>query len=498
MDFPGRGEVSARLTVAWLLAALTAWTASFAGAQALDVLRMSREERAAYFAGINVQSEQSWRRMVGLLHLALPASLPPPSEDTSRPRNTFQKSGSSNWYDSAGNLYTRSAWGTWNNYDEAKANPYPNLPDPLRLPDGSRLKDADIWWRDQRLRIEGAFTAEIFGRVPLHTPAVTWRIVDSRDTTMGADAAVIRTLRGHVDNSRDTGIQVDIQLTLTLPAKASRPVPVIMEFGFLLPPGFTFPGMPSTKGRGWEERVLSRGWGCAVYVPASVQPDNAAGLTGGIIGLMNRGQPPSPDDWGALRAWAWGASRVMDFFETDPSVDAKKIGIEGVSRYGKAVLVTMAYDQRFAIALVGSSGKGGATLYRRNYGESMGNICSPAEYHWFAGNFLAYASDPDRLTVDSHELIALCAPRPVFISCGSPEVEGRWVDDMGQFTALMEAGPVYKLLGDKGLKRQTMPDIGTFLVSGALAFRQHQDGHTIGPNWPYFLDFAEKFLGAHR
>jgi hypothetical protein len=158
----------------------------------------------------------------------------------------------------------------------------------------------------------------------------------------------------------------------------------------------------------------------------------------------------------------------------------------------------MAYDQRFAIVLVGSSGKGGAALYRRDFGESMGNIGSSGGYHWFAGNLLKYVSRPDELTVDSHELIALCVPRPVFISCGSPENEGNWVDDKGQFMAEVAASPVYEFLGKRGLGTAEMPPMGTPLLEGSLAFRQHDDGHTVGANWPYFLEFARKYLAARN
>lgn len=467
-------------------------------AQPPDISRMSRDERAAYAARISAESEKSWQRMIGLVNMHLPASLPAPAMDVNRPPNTYQKNGSSNWYDSAGNFYARSAWGTWNNYDETKANPYPDLPDPLRCTDGSVVRDEEEWWSIRRPQIESAFTSEIFGREPENIPSVKWEVLEPRDTIIGTTTAVTKQLVGHVDNSIDTNISVDIQASLTIPKSEAGPVPVIMEFGFVFPPGFTFPGIPKGNGPSWQEQILEKGWGYAVYVPTSVQADNAAGLTEGIIGLVNKGAPPTPDDWGALRAWAWGASRVLDYFETDTSVDAKKVGIEGVSRYGKAVLTAMAYDRRFAIVLVGSSGKGGAALYRREYGESMGNICSSGEYHWFAGNFIRYVLSPNALTVDSHELIALCAPRPVFVSCGSPEVEGRWVDDRGQFMAEVAAGPVYTLFGKRDLGTSVMPPIGTLVGDGPLVFRQHPDGHTVGPNWPYFLRLADQYFGSIR
>jgi len=475
---------------------LSAVDAPSVRSQTRPIVQMSAEERAAYFARLNAQSEEEWHRMIGLLKVKVPDSLPPPANDPNRPANTFQKSGSPNWYDKAGNFYVRTAWGTWNNYDEARANPYPVLPDPLLLPDGRRVRDPKTWWNVRRPQIESDFTREIFGDEPLNTPPVNWEVVRTVDTVIGTTPVVTQSLRGNIDNSIDTSIRVGIELTVTTPSHAAHPVPLILEFGFVLPPGYVPPGMPKQEGPTWQEQVLEENWAYAVYDPTSVQTDNAAGLSEGIIGLMNRGGRRSPQDWGALRAWAWGASRVLDYLESNARVDARKIGIEGVSRYGKAVLVTMAYDQRFAIALVGSSGKGGAVLYRRDFGESMGNICSSGEFHWFAGNFLRYVLAPNNLTVDSHELIDLCAPRPVFISCGSPEAEGRWVDDEGQFMAAAAAGPVYELLGEKGLARSTMPPIGTSLESGAVAFRQHEGGHTIGPNWPYFLNFAKRCFAS--
>jgi hypothetical protein len=226
-----------------------------------------------------------------------------------------------------------------------------------------------------------------------------------------------------------------------------------------------------------------------------VQADNGAGLTEGIIGQVNKGQTRKLDDWGALRAWAWGASRALDYFETDKSVDAKQVGIEGHSRYGKATLVTMAYDPRFAIAYVSSSGEGGAKLYRRNFGEQVGNVAGIGEYHWMAGNFVKYAGllTENDLPVDSHELIALCAPRPVFISSGALQGDG-WVDAKGMFLAAAGAGPVYRLLGKKDLGVTEFPPIETPLIDGDVAFRQHSGGHTPGPNWPTFLAFASRYL----
>jgi hypothetical protein len=380
------------------------------------------------------------------------------------------------------------------NYDESRANPYPRLPDPLLLKNGQKVATADTWWKQRRPEIVEDFDREIYGRVPRDTPKVKWEATATDRQTVGDVPVVTKRLVGHVDNSAHPRITVDIQLTLTTPAEARGPVPVIMEFGF---GGRGFG--PPTGGRGgpgWQQQVLARGWGYAIIVPNSIQADNGAGLTGGIIGLCNRGQPRKVEDWGALRAWAWGASRALDYFETDTSVDARKVGIEGLSRYGKAAIVAMAYDQRFAIGFIGSSGEGGAKLHRRNFGELVENVAGAGEYHWMAGNFIKYAGPLtcNDLPVDSHELVALCAPRPVFISAGSQQVEGGWVDARGMFLAGVGAGPVYRLLGKKDLGTTEFPPQETALIDGEVAFRQHSGGHTTGPNWPTFLQFADRYL----
>jgi hypothetical protein len=394
------------------------------------------------------------------------------------------------------------------NYDESKANPYPTLPDPLVLASGEKVTAAKAWWTKRRPEIVENFDREIYGRVPKLTPRVNWEVTSTTREIVGGVPAITKKLVGHVDNSAYPAISVDIEASVTTPAASKGRVPVMMEFGFdpavmrrllarLEARGQKIP--PPPPGPTWQEQVLAKGWGYAVIIPTSFQADDGAGLTQGIIGLCNKGQPRKLDDWGALRAWAWGASRLLDYLETDKAVDAKRVGIEGLSRYGKAALVTMAYDQRFAIALIGSSGAGGAKLLRRNFGETVENLAATSEYHWMAGNFLKYAGPltPKDLPVDAHELIALAAPRPVFISCGSPQVEGGWVDDKGQFMAEVAAGPVYKLLGKKGLGTTDMPPIGTSLVAGDLAFRQHEGGHTDAPNWPAFLQFASRYMSGN-
>ena len=420
---------------------------------------------------VNKVTQQDYKNMLALLHIT--STRPGPSGNPQAPNAA--------------------------NIDESKASPYSSLPDPLVLENGKRVTDAKAWWNKRRSEIVEDFDKDVYGRVPKKTPNVRWEVVKDTMEMNGNFSVHTKKLVGRVDNSSYPAISVNIDLTLSTPANAKGAVPVIMEFGFIFPPGFAPPrdtsrNPPPT----WQQQLLAKGWGYAILIPTSFQADNGAGLNQGIIGLTNKGQPRKPDDWGTLRAWAWGASRALDYFETDKLVDPKHVGIEGLSRYGKATIVTMAYDPRFAIAFVGSSGAGGTKILRRVFGEQVENLASSGEYHWFAGNFIKYAGPltPNDLPVDAHELVALCAPRPVFISSGSPTVEGRWVDAKGMFLGGAYAGPVYKLLGKKDLGTTEMPPIETGLTDGDVAFRQHSGGHTTGPNWPYFIQFASRYLDS--
>lgn len=389
------------------------------------------------------------------------------------------------------------------NYDESKADVYPNIPDPLRMTNGKRVTTAKMWWSQRRPQIVELFDREIYGRTPKDLPSVKWEVVSTVHENNGDVPVITKTLVGHVNNSADPNITVNIDLTLSTPADAKGPVPVIIELGFskefMAMLAKRFPQFAALAGKGptWQQQVLAKGWGYAEYIPTSVQPDNGAGLTEGIIGLVNKGQARKLDDWGALKAWAWGASRCLDYFETDKAVDARQVGIEGHSRYGKASLVAMAYDPRFAIGYISSSGEAGAKLYRHIFGEQVGNVAGAQEYHWMAGNFLKYAGPltPADLPVDANELVALAAPRPLFISGGALEGDG-WADAKGMFLSAAGAGPVYRLLGKRDMGTTTFPPIETALIDGDIAFRQHSGGHTPAPNWPTFLTFASRYLQA--
>ncbi len=352
-------------------------------------------------------------------------------------------------------------------YDESKAEPFPALPHPLFMNDGRRVTSVDMWWKQRRPEIVEDFEREVYGRTPRNTPRVRWEVTN----TVADGRTVTKTLVGHVDNSSYPAVNVDIQLTLVTPADAKGPVPVIMQLNFAAggrgrggaaPAGAaaTPAAAPATAPPlSWQQQVLAKGWGWAQIVPNSIQGDSGADLTTGIIGLVNKGQPRKLDDWGALKAWAWGASRALDYFETDKAVDATRVGIQGHSRYGKAAIVAMAFDQRFAIGYISSSGAAGAKLHRRKFGEVIENVLAANEYHWMAGNYFKYGGDWDSLPVDSHLLIAMIAPRPVFLSAGATDGDG-WVDAKGSFLAASAALPVIRAAREEGdaAGRQRVPE----------------------------------------
>jgi hypothetical protein len=498
---------------------------SFAVFCAVSLHAQAATPNSALPPPVNFTSEQDHQNMMD--QLGIKALRPGPSGDEKAPNHA--------------------------NYDESKANPYPNIPDPLTLNNGEKVTTAQMWWDQRRPQLLEMFSKYVYGQVPNDVPQVRWTVTAVDHEMIGFSPVVVKDLTGEVDNSSYPLINVKIHMTLVTPARAAGKVPVLIMFGRA---GFPAPNEPRgedldrinaawkalliqqdpslkdvlAQHPAWEPiknspfqmpelnadgglpntwQLIAAGWGYALLDPTTVQADDGAGITRGIIGLVNKGQPRRPDDWGALRAWAWGAGRGLDYLETDPAVDAKHVGIEGVSRYGKAALVTMAYDQRFAMVLVGSSGKGGATLLRRNWGEAVESLTG-GEYYWMAGNFMKYGAsqatfgsmNPGDLPVDSNELIALCAPRLTFISYGVPEKgDAKWLDHEGSFMATVDASRVFTLLGARGLdvsgdfRTATMPPVNQGLLDGQLAWRQHDGGHTDAPNMKYFIEWANKFLG---
>ncbi|MEO6228575.1 MAG: hypothetical protein ABJB11_24830 [Ferruginibacter sp.] len=439
------------------------------------------------------------------------------------------------------------------NFDESLANPCPQLPELLISKKGKKITTPAMWWSLRRPELVDDLESEVYGKLPANIPDVKWTVKITDREFVGRTPVIAKQLIGHVDNSSYPLINVDIQMMMVLPLNVKGPVPVLMMFGR---PSFPSPAQPSPDDMEklntafkemmiksdpamqaifdrypaytpvtrlaapnffaprpagpipTTEQLLEAGWGYVTIDPNSIQADNGAGITKGIIGLVNKGQPRKPTDWGALRAWAWGAARALDYLETETMVDAKKVGIEGVSRYGKAALVTLAFEQRFATGLIGSSGKGGSTLHRRVFGEAVESLTG-GEYYWMAGNYMKYGAAQAGfgsktgcdLPVDSHDLIALCAPRATFISYGIPaQGDAKWLDQQGSYMATIAAGVVFKLLGVKDLGvsndhiQEKMPPVKTGLLDGALAWRQHDGGHTDAPNFEYFIPWASKQL----
>ncbi len=444
------------------------------------------------------------------------------------------------------------------NYDEATALHYGDIPALMTLRNGRPVRNAADW-KTRRAEIATDLEREVVGRIPGDVPAVTWSVRAVDHERIGRAAVTAYDLVGHADNTAYPAIKVDIRATLVLPDGAKAPVPVLIMFGRA---GFPAPAQPSADELadinatlkqvmadknpslravfeahpGWQPQIApplfqpvplnadgdppnqnqlaADGWGYVLLDPASAQADNGAGLTRGIIGLTNKGQPRKPDDWGALRAWGWAASRTLDYLQSRPEVDARHIGIDGVSRYGKAALVAMAFDTRFAMVLVGSSGEGGAKLHRHDIGEKVENLTDATEYHWMAGNFLKYGAETARfgrkdagdLPVDGHELVALCAPRLTFISYGIPGVpipsgDALWQDQAGSYMAAVAAQPAWTIQGAKGLgvstnwRTEQKPPVNQGLLDGELAWRQHDGGHTDAPNMKWFIQWVDRKIG---
>lgn len=438
------------------------------------------------------------------------------------------------------------------NYDESLANPCPELPKILVTEKGKKVTTPEMWWKIRRPEIVELFEREMYGRIPANVPHVNWKVEIAEKEYVGRTPVIAKKVMGHVDNSDYPLIDVNIDMMLVLPTNVKGPVPVLIMYGStefpspnqpnaedlekinksfkalmiandpemkavferyaayqpitrLAGPNYFAPAVDGKSPR--SEQLLAAGWGYAMLSTASIQVDNADELTKGIIGLTNKGKPRTLEQWGALRAWAWGASRALDFLETEASIDTKKIGIEGVSRYGKAALVALAFDTRFSVGLIGSSGKGGTTLQRRFYGETVENLAGT--HHWMAGNYVKYSAEKGKLgkmtgcdlPIDSHELIALAAPRLAFISYGIPESgDAHWLDQKGSYKATIAAGEVYKLLGAKDLgvsndyNKEQMPPMLTDMLEGNLAWRQHEGGHTDAPNFQYFIPWASNKL----
>jgi len=380
------------------------------------------------------------------------------------------------------------------NYDETKTGTY-TLPDPLVAADGKRIRDAKAW-RARRTEILRLYETNIYGRTPAKTPPVKWQVAET-DPKARNGAAVKKRIVGAVGATEDAP---RITVTLTTPANASKPVPVILLVNF----GGGPPPAPGTATRGpafnahadpaLADDILMRGWGYATVGYADIQPDRANTSGEAVMALsaaMNPGTATAPDAWGTIGVWSWGISRIIDYFETDRAVDAKRIAVFGHSRLGKTVLWASAKDERIAAVFSSCSGEMGAALARRDWGETVDDMAQ--NFAWqFAGAFQQFAGRWNDMPVDAHMLIALSAPRPVFVTGGTTD---QWADPVGMFKAAVAAGPVYKLLGRTDLGTSELPPLDTPLTKGDLGWHYHTGGHMATPaDWQAFLQFLGKYF----
>jgi hypothetical protein len=428
------------------------------------------------------------------------ASPAAPAPDPSNPN--FPYIGKSNPQGNAVRLAKAS--GHISNYDESRIPPY-TLPDPLVLQNGKPVKDADTWFKQRRPEILELYESQIYGRVPKSAPKVTFEIAETDPNALNG-LAVYKHLVGHFGDNPD-GPKMNVNLYL--PAKTTGPVPVLLHLTFfgstvsvaaVVPaPAPTPEGAAGKAGRGGARPgeagpiadILGRGYGYAMVRYSEIQADSAGGPGVQKLALAAGQTAPAPDEWGTISAWAWGASRIMDYFETDKDVDAKHVAIIGHSRLGKTVLWIGAQDTRFAVVFSSQGGELGSALGRRDYGETIDDMAQ--NFAWqFAGNLQKFVGRWNDMPVDTHMLIALSAPRAVFISGGSAD---QWTDPKGEFLGEVAAGPVYRLLGKKDLGTADLPPLDTPLINGDLAFLYHTGGHLITPSdWKAFLDFAGRYL----
>ena len=368
------------------------------------------------------------------------------------------------------------------NYDEAKVPPY-TLPDPLVMANGRPVRSARMW-TERRAEIVKLYETDIYGRVPANAPKVTWQMTET-DPSARDGTAVMKRLVGRIGSAPD-GPRMNV--TLSTPSSARKPVPVILLINF----GGGVAGERATP-LPVAADILARGWGYATVGYQDIQPDRANAWTEGVIGqTLAAGQAqPAPGEWGTIGAWAWGVSRIIDYLETDQGVDRHQIALFGFSRVGKTVLWAAATDARVAAVFSACAGEMGSALARRDWGETVDDMAQ--NFPWqFAGNFQRYVGRWNDMPVDAHMLISLSAPRPVFITGGTTD---QWSDPKGEFLAAAAAGPVYRLLGKKDLGVIELPPLDTPVITGELGWVYHTGGHTVSaPDWTAFLNFLGKYF----
>jgi hypothetical protein len=372
------------------------------------------------------------------------------------------------------------------NYDETKVPPY-TLPDPLVLASGKRVESAKTWRDVRRPELIKLYETEIYGRVPATTPKVTWKVGEI-DKSARDGTAIKKLVVGRIGDGADAP---EIKLTVYTPTKAANarvPMILLMNFGG----GRTPPATPLPSDPPVAAEIIERGWGYATVGYQDIQTDRVNTLNEGVIGVTLAGKAaPEAGEWGAITAWAWGISRMIDYFETDHSVNAKQVAVFGHSRLGKTALWASALDERIAAVFSSCAGEMGSALSRRDWGETVDDMAQNFPY-WFAGNFQKWPGRWNEMPVDAHMLIALSAPRPVFVTGGTAD---QWADPVGEFLAEQAAGPVYRLLGKKDLGVTTLPALDTPLTRGDLGWHYHTGGHAATPDdWKAFLEFVGKYL----
>jgi hypothetical protein len=382
------------------------------------------------------------------------------------------------------------------NYDEAKVKPY-TLPDPLVRADGSPVRNGRAW-AARRAEILRSYETHIYGRVPRNTPKVTWQVLET-DPTARAGAATMKHVVGRI--GRPDGPAVNLRVFTPAGVRSRVPLILLVNFGGG-PARANAPAGGRGRGPGGSgeppvaAEILARGWGYATVGYQDFQPDRANAWKDGVIGLTlaTGTEQPAPDEWGTIGAWAWGISRVIDYLESDRSVNARQIAVFGHSRLGKTVLWASARDERIAAVFSSCAGEMGSSLARRDWGETVDDMAQ--NFAWqFAGNFQQWVGRWNDMPVDAHMLIALSAPRPVFITGGTTD---QWADPVGEFLATVAAGPVYRLLGRKDLGVSELPALDTPLTAGDLGWHYHTGGHMATPaDWQAFVRFLEKYFTPH-
>lgn len=393
------------------------------------------------------------------------------------------------------------------NYDETKVGSY-ELPDPLRFDDGRTVTSPEMWQAMRRPELLEAFATNIYGR----TPTIGFRLAAELTESDSPAFDGIATRRQITLRLFDEPIAPWIDLLIYLPNAATRPVPVFLGLSYgnqgvhadpaIKPSRDTTPH-PGAHASRWPLRmILERGYGVATFAGADVeqdrhgsgslqQPDGwRAGIRGYWLAKSGRSEPDD-DEWGSLGAWAWGLSRALDYLERDPEVDAKRVVVFGHSRTGKAALWAGAQDERFAVAISNNSGQGGAALARRRFGETVAASFALSGI-WYCRNYARFGGNEAALPVDAHALIALIAPRPVYVASA---VEDRWSDPMGEFLAARHAEPVYRLFGLTGLgvQEQPAPDQS---IGETIGYHIRTGDHDITPfDWRQYLNFADRHFG---